>query len=96
MPKPDRLLEESLGRAIDSVLRSLAADPDTTGPAVERAVVHGDEDPAGDIISHLCGHVAHALRDLGPAPYHPALSLYNPPADVSMTLHEGSRLDVWR
>jgi hypothetical protein len=93
---PERILEESLGRAIDSVLRSLAAGPDAVGSAVEPAAVRGDEDPAGDLISHLCGHVAHALRDLGPAPYHPAMSCYNQPMDTSMAPREGSRLDVWR
>ncbi|HEY5087614.1 MAG TPA: hypothetical protein VII66_09685 [Gemmatimonadaceae bacterium] len=76
---PSSLLEENLGRVIDSVVRNVSAgrgavpDPD----AMEAGVGADGENEARETLADLCGHVTFALKSMDAQPH--ALATYRAP-----------------
>lgn len=92
MPIASVILQASVDRAVDSVLRALGSDKYETERADAEALpAAAEDDTSSDIVAHLCGHVAQALRGMDVAP--PVWARYH---DADLVSEVVAGLDIRR
>lgn len=62
-------VDRATDRAMDSVLRALGSDRcEIQGTDAEALPAIAEDDTSREVVAHLCGHVAQALRGMDAAP----------------------------
>lgn len=90
---PSQILQASVDRAMDSVLRALGPDgrSEIQQTNIDLVPAPAEDDASSEIVAHLCEHVAQALRGMDVAP--PVWARYH---DADLVPKVAAGLDVRR